>query len=142
MQQVQMDTAARSATTVPAKAVDAFHAGILDSKAATHWMIDFLHPDGKKCPYCHVEITDEVRLQRWYTGERIKCSSPDCGRFYTSRTNTGLDGSTLDARELFLLKVLIELDVPAAKIVSVVPINKETVSRWAQRFQAMESASA
>ena len=115
---------------------------MLEWSKTAHWMIDLLHSDGKRCPHCHVEIVDESRLQRWYQGERIKCSSAECGRFYTSLTGTELSGSTLDPRELYLLKCLIEWQVPAATIVTVIPINRETVKRWEKRFQSMEQLSA
>ena len=142
MQQFQCDT-----TELPKPGIDKagaeFHPGLLDWDVTARWMIDHLHrTDGKRCPHCHVEIVDEARLQRWYLGERIKCSSPECGRFYTSRTNTDLDGSTLDARELFLLKCLLEWGVAVPMIVKIIPINKETVVRWEKRFQAWESLSA
>lgn len=142
MQQLQCDTASTPIVS-GTSAIARLHADMLEWKESAHWMIDYLHRiDGKRCPYCGVEIVDEVRLQRWYQGERIKCSSSECGRFYTSRTNTELDGSTLDARELFLLKCLIEMKAPAASIITIIPINKETVERWAKRFQAMEQLSA
>jgi transposase-like protein len=141
MQQIQEDTVAPDHAHC-ASAVSSFHAGMLDQSAA-RWIIDHLHhTDGKRCPYCSTAIIDDQRLQRWYREERIKCSSSACGRFYTSRTGTDLEGSTLDAKELYLLKCLLELEVSAASIVKVIPINKETVSRWAQRFQSMEQLSA
>ncbi|HBG07696.1 MAG: hypothetical protein A2075_09235 [Geobacteraceae bacterium GWC2_58_44] len=105
-------------------------------------MIDQLHTDGKRCPHCGVEIVDEARLRRWYQVERIKCSSTECGRFYTSTTNTELSGSTLDPRELYLLKCLIEWGVSPTTIITIIPVNKETVGRWVKRFQAMEQLSA
>ena len=119
-----------------------FNSGMLDWAQTAHWMIDQLHADGKRCPHCGIGIVDETRMQRWYQGERIKCSSTDCGRFYTSLTNTELSGSTLDPRELYLLKCLIEWKVAPATIVTIIPINKETVARWEKRFQAMEQLSA
>jgi transposase-like protein len=123
-------------------ATAAFHAGLLDESVAARWTFDFLHTDGKKCPYCKVAITDDARLKRWYRGGRVKCSSPDCGRFYTSRTGTLLDGSTLTPSEFYLLKVLIENEVSVSNIAAIIPVNQETVKRWAQRIHELESLSA
>ena len=141
MQQIQCDAGPmREVGRTAAGAL--FNSEMLEWAKTAHWMIDQFHSDGKRCPHCGVEIADEARLQRWYRGERIKCSSTGCGRFYTSLTNTVLSGSTLDPRELFLLKCLLEWGVAAGTIVTIIPINKETVERWKKRFQAMERLSA
>jgi transposase-like protein len=141
MQQLQYDAADLQKVGI-AKASAGFHSGKLVWAESAHWMIDQLHTDGKRCPHCGVEIADEARLRRWYLVERIKCSSADCGRFYTSTTNTELSGSTLDPRELYLLKCLIEWGVSPETIITIIPVNKETVVRWEKRFQVMEQLCA
>lgn len=138
MKQIQQDTAL-SPKFPPGSALAGFCADTLSWQEAAWWMIDSLHLDGKKCPHCGTPINDESRLVRWYQTERIKCSS--CDRFFTSLTNTILHGSTLDPREMYLLRVLLELDVEPDTIASIVDVNKETVKRWRKRLYP-ESISA
>jgi transposase-like protein len=131
MQQLQDDAAALPQYRC-GSALDRLHASSLDWKESAWPLIDALHLDGKRCPHCGTEIADEARLIRWYQTDRIKCSS--CGAFYTSLTGTILHGSTLDPRELYLLQVLLELDVDAVRIASVLNVNRETVKRWKKRL--------
>ena len=112
-----------------------FSADMLAWHEAGRWMIDRLHPAGKVCPHCRAELLDDKRLERWYQCERIQCK--DCGRFFTSLTGTILQSSQLDPREVYLLAVLSELDVPAAKIAAVIDVHKDTVRSWQQKFQAL-----
>lgn len=138
MQQLQQDTELLP-KFAPRLALPHFNPSVLAWQEAGWWMIDSFHLDGKRCPHCQTEIADEVRLTRWYQTERIKCSG--CGVFFTSLTGTPLHGSTLDPRELYLLQVLLELNVEAETIATIISVNKETVKRWRQRF-GLESTSA
>jgi transposase-like protein len=118
-----------------AKCLENFSADCLSWLTVGHWAIDQLHPEGQRCPECKTEIVDEKRMDRWYQCERIQCKS--CGRFFTSLTGTILQASQLDPREIYLLAVLSELEVPAAKIASVIDIHKDTVRAWQQKFKAL-----
>lgn len=112
-----------------------FSADFLIWSEAGRWVINQLHPAGQKCPHCQEEITDDTRLERWYQCERIQCKA--CGRFFTSLTGTILQASQLDPREVYLLAVLTELEVPAAKIAAVIDIHKDTVRIWQRKFKAL-----
>lgn len=131
MQQLQQDETVSPKPTTGSVLVS-FCADMLSWSHAGQYMIDQLHLDGKLCPHCGTEITDEARLIRWYLTERIQCSS--CRHFFTSLTNTVLHGSTLDPREFYLLKALLELNVDVDLIASVIAVNKETVKRWKKRL--------
>ena len=98
------------------------------------WTIDQLHPDGQRCPHCSEEIRDEKRMDRWYQCERIQCKH--CGHFFTSLTGTILQSSPLDPREVYLLAVLSELEVPAAKIATVIDVHKDTIRNWQMKLKA------
>jgi len=117
------------------KCLGNFSADCLSWVTVGRWVIDQLHPGGARCPHCKVEITDEKRVERWYQCERIQCK--DCGRFFTSLTGTILQSSQLDPREIYLLAVLSELEVPAAKIAAVISVHKDTVRNWQQKFKAL-----
>jgi transposase-like protein len=101
---------------------------------AGHWVIDQLHPGGRRCPHCQTEVTDDRRLERWYQCERIQCKS--CRGFFTSLSGTILQRSQLDPRAVYLLAVLSELEVPAAKIAQVIDVHKDTVRNWQMKLQA------
>lgn len=119
------------------KCLAKFSADDLSWLGAGHWVIDQLHPTGQRCPHCQTELTDEKRLGRWYQCERIQCPNKGCGRFFTSLTGTILQASQLDPREIYLLAVLSELEVPPAKIAKVIAVHKDTVRSWQAKFQAL-----
>jgi len=117
------------------KCLDSFSAECLAKVTVGRWVVDQLHPAGACCPHCKVGISDEKRLERWYQCERIQCK--ECGRFFTSLTGTILQSSQLDPVEVYLLAVLSELEVPAAKIAAVIDVHKDTVRNWQAKFRAL-----
>jgi transposase-like protein len=116
------------------KCLQAFSAEFLSQPDVRRWVVNQLHSEGKRCPYCQSEVTDERRLERWYQCERIRCKS--CRHFFTSLTGTILQHSPLSPQEVYLLVVLLELEAPITKIAQVLSVHVNTVRNWQLKLQA------
>jgi transposase-like protein len=107
-----------------------------DEKQCREWVLRRLHPIEQVCPHCETEILDETRLQRFWSGSRIKCRK--CGAFFTALTGTFLAGSHFDFRQIILIAVFLGLGVSSDKIAAALGITQETVRLWKKRFEAIE----
>jgi transposase-like protein len=119
----------------PVDAVAFFGMDLIKFGDCARWLVSRLHPKGAKCPCCSVEITDKDRLERFRTMEQIRCRK--CGKKFTAKTGTILNETKLEAREIYLLAVLIYLEVSPAHIAAILRVHTDTVRNWQTKFQAL-----
>lgn len=119
----------------PATAGAFFGMDLIKFEECAQWLVARLHPSGIICPGCSVEITDNKRRERFRSLEQIRC--PECGKKFTAATGTILNESKLEAREIYLLAVMIWLEVPAKRIAEVLRVHPDTVRNWQMKFQAL-----
>ena len=122
-------------------AAASFSRSLLDEPARRAWVLRSIHPHGPRCPYCACEPspTEDRVIDSFWAGRRCACKS--CGRFYTARTGTFLEGAHLDYRQVFLLAVLVDLmqtGLDAQRVAGIIGISADTVRLWIKRFRAFE----
>ena len=116
-----------------AAAAEAFGAGMLKEDHCVRWIVSSLHPDNPCCPHCSVPVSVGAQT-RFYQLEQIRCHA--CGKKFTAATGTLLCGSKLDARQIYLLAVLLFLEVPPARIAGVLRCHVDTVHNWSSHFSS------
>lgn len=119
----------------PAEAAAVFGIDMIKFADCARWLVTRLHPDGAKCPGCSAGITGHNRLARWYNLEQIRC--PECGKKFTAKTGNILNDTKLEAREIYLLAVLIYLEVAPARIATILQIHTDTVRNWQMKFNVL-----
>ncbi len=110
----------------------------LDEVACRETALRLLHPDGAACPECWLKIDDEP-ASGFRRGRRCVCGR--CGRWFTARTGTILQGTHLDDRQIILLAVLIDLmdnGITPARIAEIVGVSVDTVRDWQKRFRVFD----
>ena len=100
------------------------------------WILNKLHPEGPNCPRCRKQITSEVSVKRFWSGERLSCIS--CGTFFNALTGTGFSGVNLRYREIYVLALLITLKRDNRVISECLHLSQKTVRFWRDKFIAME----
>jgi transposase-like protein len=108
----------------------------LDETYCRQWVLKKLHPGEPICPNCGIPISDETRLQRFWSGSRLNCRR--CRMFFTALTGTFLAGSHFDFRETILISILLGFEIDNWKIAEVLDVTQETVRLWKKRFEAIE----
>ena len=119
----------------PVDAVAFFGMDLIKFDDCSRWLMSRLHPNGCVCPGCSVQITEQNRLERFRQMEQIRC--PECGKKFTAKTGTILNETKLEAREIYLLAVLIFLEVSPAHIAAILRVHTDTVRNWQTKFQAL-----
>ena len=119
----------------PVDAAAFFGMDLIKFDDCARWLVSRLHPDGVKCPGCSAEVADDNRLKRFRAMDQIRCR--ECGKKFTAKTGTILNETKLEAREIYLLAVLIYLQVPPMLIAAMLRIHQDTVRNWQSKFQAL-----
>ena len=119
----------------PASSLASFSPDSLPWLECARLELDAMHPRGKACPHCHIEIEGERHMERWYQCEDIKCRN--CGRGFSSLTGTYLHKAKLDLREIHFLKIMTALHAPLAVIADRMQVSERTVRNWQSRFAAL-----
>lgn len=120
----------------PGDVVRALGAWFLDGGVCRRWILGTIHGGGPvACPECHRALTD-LAAQRFREGRRIHCRA--CGKFFTARTGTFLDGCHMDFREVILLAVFLHFKIHPREIARILKISPETVRLWEIKFNALE----
>ena len=119
---------------LPVLILSRFGADDLAWSEVCRWWVQHLHPGGPACPACSTHVTDDARLSRFREFAEIRC--PACGKRFTAKTGTILDGSKLDPREVYLLAFLLALKLPTRQIADIIKCDPNTVRAWAARFEA------
>jgi len=124
----------------PAQALAWFSADSLKFEETSRVVAKLLHPEGPHCPTCGVAFSDGRRQERWYRFERIQC--PACKVFCTAASGTILHKSEFDSREIVLLAVLLEIEIPDKRVAEIMACSTETVRVWRLKFRALNNTSA
>ena len=119
----------------PVDAASFFGMDLIKFDDCARWLVSRLHPDGVKCPGCSAAVTDDNRLSRFRQMGQIRC--PECGKKFTAKTGTILNETKLEAREIYLLAVLIYLEVSPPHIAAILRVHVDTVRNWQSKFQAL-----
>lgn len=119
----------------PADAAAFFGMDLIKFDESARWLVSRLHPDGAKCPGCSIKITGDNRLERFRRMQQLRCQ--ECGRKFTAKTGTILNETKLEAREIYLLAVMIHLEVAPAAIAAVLRVHTDTVRNWQMKFRAL-----
>jgi len=96
------------------------------------WLVSQLHPGGARCPVCSVVVPPE-RQEKFFMFGQIRCT---CGKRFTARTGTPLDGSKLETREIYLLSVMTAWGVSVSIIAKTLACHVDTVTNWQSHFKA------
>ena len=104
---------------------------LLDESACREFCLRLLHPSGPRCPRCGVCLTG-VRVETFRAGGRVECQS--CGRWYTARTGTPLQGIKANWRQLVLLCAMHGRGCRPSDISPVCRISEDTVRRYLKRI--------
>lgn len=97
------------------------------------WLLDHLYPDGPRCHRCGRPIA-EPQHTRFYSGGKFRCQL--CGGWTRSSSGTILEGSSLSAPQIVLIKLLSEIGTPLPQIANAVGVHTETIRRWQAKLRA------
>lgn len=121
---------------IPQDVAAAFDAGFLDEGLCRGWILGTMYADVKiSCPQCRAPLT-EKGLRRFWMAERLRCQA--CGKFFTSLTDTFLNGCHLSFREIMLLAVFLHYHINHREIARILKISIETVRLWEIKFSALQ----
>lgn len=116
-----------------------FSAELFDEDACRQWVLGRLHPAGAHCPGCDVLLQDKTTLANFRQGKRCYCKS--CGRWFTAKTRTFLQGTQMEYRQIFLLAVLLdfmETGITPERIGRCAGVSSNTVSFWHKKIKVAE----
>jgi transposase-like protein len=105
------------------------------------WVVSQLHPAGAKCPHCSAPLSEkEAVVARFNRLDQVRCAG--CGRKFTAATNTLLNTSKLEVREIYLIAVLSHLGVSTQRIAAQLHVHPDTVTNWQGHFQAQQELAS
>ena len=104
----------------------------LDATRTARALYQPLHPAGPRCPACRTELDSQARVHFW-AGERLRCSA--CGKRFTARTGTKLNGCRLTEPQLYLVLVLTGLGLTPTVVAKLVGTSSETVRQWVRKLE-------
>lgn len=117
----------------PSAALETMSAGFLDEIMCRQWILERLHPGGAICPGCSIKIEGEKQLQRFWSGERLKCRV--CGKFFTAITGTLFAGCHLTFPEMFLMMLLLGTCFKDKFIAEKLKVSQESIRLWRSKFK-------
>lgn len=103
---------------------------LLDPLGCRSRIVALFHGDEARCPSCERRF-DTGPSSQFGQGNTVRCL---CGRRFTYRSGTPLQGSPADDRQVALYLILSELGIPPARIAEACRISDDTVRRWAVRL--------
>lgn len=123
----------------PREAAVAFSYRLLDEAACRQWVLQWLHREGARCPFCHVVIEDATTLNNFWSGRRGRCKR--CGRKFTALSETALQGTHLEYRQILLMGALRDLMAVGrsnAHIAGILGVSADTVRLWRKKFETFD----
>lgn len=111
-----------------------FDPDFFDEDACREWVISRLHPGGAFCPGCGLKLDNDKRFRG---GKRCHCGR--CGRMFTAKSGTFLEGMHLDFAQVYALALLIELGHSPAVIAPMVGVSSDTVRLWQKKFRMLSN---
>lgn len=112
-------------------AAEVFNYELFDERACRAWVFGRLHPEGARCPACEL-VLDGAGCQSFWAGRRCVCRR--CGRKFTARSGTLLDGSQLDYRQVYVLAAFSKIGLTPARLAEILNVTPNTVRYWSLRF--------
>ena len=106
---------------------------MLDVHMCREWVLQQLHPDGAYCPGCDKKIDGDDALDNFWEERRTYCKF--CHKQFTARTDTAINGTGLDMREIYLFCLLVEFAVLDKRIAEVLGIHPDSVGNWKRRIE-------
>lgn len=107
---------------------------IVDEDRARAWAIAQLHPFGARCPECGLSLDND---KPFLEGKRCACGR--CGKGFTARTGTILQGAQLYYGQAALLAALVDImekGLTPARVGELVGVSEDTVRLWQKKFRA------
>jgi transposase-like protein len=112
-----------------------FGARILDLDACRRVVLDALHPEGGRCPFCGLGIGEGPKAERFRNGGRVVCAG--CGKRYSYVTGTVFARAHLDPRAAVLLIFLTAEGFRVARIAEILDLDRSTVRTWKEKITEM-----
>lgn len=112
---------------------EAFSYKFFNEERCRAWMFEKLHPEGAQCPDCGLTLDGAARESFW-AGRRCSCNR--CGRRFTARTGTFLEGAQLADRQIYAMAVLYDLGFSTGRAAEILGVTPNTVRLWSTRLKA------
>lgn len=117
----------------PTQAASALRGDMINESAAREWFLRLMHPHGPTCPGCGTrDFTDRQRISFDHNG-RVRCSV--CTRFFTNRTGTIFEGTTINWENLYLMLALVGIGWSIDRVAMCVGVHRDTVKRWVRKIE-------
>ena len=108
--------------------LERFDYEVLDFDRCREVLIGLLHPRGLVCGKCGHDDFSGIQEASFNRFGRVQCGG--CGRFFTAKTGTVLEGSSLTERQVVMLAACVGLGLPGSEIAGLVRVHPETIRRW------------
>ena len=113
----------------------AFGPGMMDPDACRKVVLDALHPDGGRCPFCGLGIGEGPKDERFRSGGRVVCAG--CGKRFSYVTGTVFARGHLDPRAAVLLVFLAAEGFRVTRIAEILDLDRSTVRAWKEKITGM-----
>ncbi|MCB2187670.1 MAG: transposase [Deltaproteobacteria bacterium] len=107
-------------------------ARLFDDAGCLEWLLRQSHPQGPACPHCGRPVPAGQEARFWRAG-KLRCA---CGKWFTGRTGTVLEGAQLAPSQVAAIAFLGALGVAAGQVAKFAGVDPETVRRWWARLAA------
>ena len=111
-----------------AAVLERFRFEVLDVDRCRELLIEVLHPRGLVCRVCGCEDFSGIQEVTFRRFGRVQCRG--CGRFFTARSGTVLEGSGLSEQQVVMIAAGVALGLHTPNIADLARVHPETVRRW------------
>ncbi len=108
--------------------LERFGVEVLGLDRCRELLIGLLHPRGMVCGECGHRDFSGIQEATFRRFGRVQCGG--CGRFFTARSGTILEGSGLNERQTVMLAAGVGLWLSSPVIAGLAQVHPETVRRW------------
>jgi len=124
---------ADGACPTPHQAAAALAGEMIDETAARQWFLQYMHPNGPRCPGCGSCDFSDRQVVSFENNLRVRC--PVCDRMFTNRSGTIFEGSPISWQNLYLLLALSGSGWAPERVAPCVGVHADTVRRWVRRLE-------